>query len=145
LRGRRRHAIKRAMDWETQEAPSLDDLETLARAAFARMPAEFRALTGDIVFRVDDFPDEEVMRDMELESEFEILGLFQGADLAHRVANHGAPNPTMIFLYRRPILDYWAEHREKLGDVVRHVLIHEIGHHFGLSDEDMDAIEESAG
>jgi predicted Zn-dependent protease with MMP-like domain len=133
------------MDWEVQQAPSLDDLEVLARAAFASLPAEFRALTGDIVFMVEDFPDESVMRDVELESEFDILGLFHGADLAHRVAGHGAPNPTMIFLYRRPILDYWAEHRETLGDVVRHVLIHEIGHHFGLSDADMDAIEEGAG
>jgi len=129
------------MDWEHQQAPSLDDLETLARASFASLPSEFRALTGDIVFVVEDFPDESVMRDMELESEFEILGLFHGADLAHREAGLNAPNPTMIFLYRRPILDYWAEHHETLGDVVRHVLIHEIGHHFGLSDADMDAIE----
>lgn len=129
------------MNWDRQHAPSLDDLESLARAAFARLPAEFRALTGDIVFVVEDFPDEEVMRDMELESEFEILGLFHGPDLASRVANHGSPDPTMIILYRRPILDYWAEHEEALGDVVRHVLVHEIGHHFGLSDDDMEGIE----
>jgi predicted Zn-dependent protease with MMP-like domain len=130
------------MDWNSAEAPSLDDLETLARAAFAALPQEFRALTGDIVFAVADFPDETVVRDMQLENEFEILGLFQGSDLAHRVANEGTASPTMILLYRRPILDYWAEHHETLGDVVRHVLIHEIGHHFGLSDEDMDGIEE---
>ncbi|HUO91674.1 MAG TPA: metallopeptidase family protein [Rhizomicrobium sp.] len=129
------------MDWEQQQAPSLEDLEMLARAAFAGLPGEFRALTGDIVFVVEDFPDESVIRDMELESEFEILGLFHGADLAHRDTGHGTPDPTMIFLYRRPILDYWAEHHEALGDIVRHVLIHEIGHHFGLSDADMDAIE----
>ena len=133
------------MDWERQPAPSLDDLEVLARVSLASLPAEFRALSGDIVFVVEDFPDESVMRDMELESEFDILGLFQGADLAHRVANQASPNPTMIFLYRRPILDYWAEHHETLGDVVRHVLIHEIGHHFGLSDADMDAIEDGTG
>ena len=129
------------MDWNNAEAPSLDDLETLARASFATLPAEFRALTGEIVFAVEDFPDEGVMRDMELESEFEILGLFQGPDLAQRTANQGTPDPTMILLYRRPILDYWAEHHETLGDVVRHVLVHEIGHHFGLSDEDMERIE----
>jgi predicted Zn-dependent protease with MMP-like domain len=133
------------MDWNTAEAPSLDDLETLARATFAALPREFRTLTGDIVFVVEDFPDESVVRDMELESEFEILGLFQGPNLAQREANHGTPDPTMILLYRRPILDYWAEHHETLGDIVRHVLVHEIGHHFGLSDDDMEAIEDSAG
>jgi len=131
------------MDWNNAEAPSLDDLQALARATFAALPAEFRALTGDVVFAVEDFPDESVMRDMELESEFEILGLFQGSNLAQRDAGHGTPDPTMILLYRRPILDYWAEHHEKLGDVVRHVLIHEIGHHFGLTDEDMEGIEEN--
>jgi predicted Zn-dependent protease with MMP-like domain len=133
------------MNWETQEAPSLDDIEALARAAFATLPEGFRALTHGIVFVVQDFPDEDVVRDMELESEFDILGLFHGPDLAGRVANVGAPDPTMILLYRRPILDYWAEHHEMLGDIVRHVLIHEIGHHFGLSDEDMERIEEGAG
>jgi predicted Zn-dependent protease with MMP-like domain len=131
------------MDWNSAEAPSLDDLQMLARATFAALPQEFRALTGDIVFVVEDFPDESVMRDMELESEFEILGLFQGPNLAQREANYGAPDPTMILLYRRPIHDYWAEHHETLGDVVRHVLVHEIGHHFGLSDEDMEGIEEN--
>jgi predicted Zn-dependent protease with MMP-like domain len=79
---------------------------------------------------------------MELESEFEILGLFSGPDLADRQGGSNAPLQTMIFLYRRPILDYWAEHAEPLGHIVRHVLIHEIGHHFGLSDDDMEAIEE---
>jgi predicted Zn-dependent protease with MMP-like domain len=133
------------MDWSEQEAPSLDDFEAMAGEAFSSLPAEFRALTGDVVFIVQDFPDEDVMRDMEIESEFDILGLFQGADLGSRVANDGPPEPTMVLLYRRPILDYWAEHTEKLGDVVRHVLVHEIGHHFGLSDDQMEAIEEAAG
>lgn len=129
------------MDWNKTEAPSLDDLETLARASFASLPREFRSLTGDIVFLVQDFPDESVVRDMNLESEFDILGLFQGANLAQRSAGHNTPDPTTILLYRRPILDYWAEHHDTLGDIVRHVLIHEIGHHFGLSDEDMEEIE----
>ncbi len=91
---------------------------------------------------VQEFPDEDVIRDMDLESEFDILGLFQGSDLAARAGRGGQPEPTMIFLYRRPILDYWAEHKIALGDVIRHVVIHEIGHHFGLSDEDMEKIEE---
>lgn len=132
------------MDWTAQEAPSLDALELLARDAFAGLPESFRELTGGILFVVQDFPDEDVVRDMELESEFEILGLFQGPDMAARAANAGRPDPTMIILYRRPILDYWAEHHERLGDIVRHVLVHEIGHHFGLSDDDMDAIEQAA-
>jgi len=132
------------VDWSQTEAPSLDDFEALARDAYAGLPEEFRALAGDIVFRVDDFPDDEVVKEMELESDFEILGLFQGPDLAARDAGNALANETMIFLYRRPILDYWAEHEEKLGDIVRHVLIHEIGHHFGLSDEDMHEIEEAS-
>jgi predicted Zn-dependent protease with MMP-like domain len=130
------------MDWTTIESPSIDDIETMAREAFAGLPEEFRALTGDVVFMVQDFPDAEVVEDMELESEFEIMGLFQGPDLADREGVHTSPQQTMIFLYRRPILDYWAEHGEALGHIVRHVLIHEIGHHFGLSDDDMEAIEE---
>jgi len=130
------------MDWTNIEAPSLDDMETLARAAFAGLPEEFRALTGDLVFMVQDFPDEDVMADMKLETDFDILGLFQGPDLAARRGASNASHPTMIFLYRRPILDYWADSGEALGYIVRHVLIHEIGHHFGLSDEAMHAIEE---
>ncbi len=129
------------MDWTRQKAPSLDDLELLARDCFAELPEQFRRLVDGIVFMVQDFPDEEVMRDLDLESEFEILGLFQGPDLASRTANQNGTDPTMIFLYRRPILDYWSESDDALGDIVRHVLIHEIGHHFGLSDDDMEAIE----
>ena len=132
------------MDWTNAQAPSLDDFELLARDAFGGLPAEFRALVDGIMFVVQDFPDEDVIKDMELESEFEILGLFQGPDLAARESNIGVPDPTMILLYRRPILDYWAEHHEKLGDIVRHVLVHEIGHHFGLSDDEMEGLESAA-
>jgi predicted Zn-dependent protease with MMP-like domain len=132
------------MNWTTALAPSLDDFGLLARDAFASLPDKFRALVDGIVFAVQDFPDEDVIKDMELESEFEILGLFQGPYLAARESNIGVPDPTMILLYRRPILDYWAEHHEKLGDIVRHVLIHEIGHHFGLSDDEMEGIESAA-
>ena len=132
------------MDWNDIESPSLDDVEALARAAFDGLPAEFRALTGEILFRVEDFPDADVVEDMRLETEFDILGLFSGPRLADHAAAAVHGSQTMIFLYRRPILDYWAEHRESLGAIVRHVLIHEIGHHFGLSDEDMDGIESSA-
>jgi predicted Zn-dependent protease with MMP-like domain len=129
------------MNWKDATAPTLDDIELLAREAFAGLPVDFRVLTGDIIFMVQEFPDDEVVDDMRLESPFDILGLFQGPDLASREGASASHHQTMIFLYRRPILDYWAEHEEALGDIVRHVLIHEIGHHFGLSDDDMESIE----
>ncbi len=130
------------MDWNDIESPTLAVFEDLARRAFEALPQEFRSLTGDIVFRVEDFPDDDVTRDMKLESEFDILGLFHGPRLADEIAGYVHGQQTMIFLYRRPILDYWAEHTDTLGAIVRHVLIHEIGHHFGLSDNDMHGIEE---
>lgn len=126
-------------DWSNRTAPSLDDVDVIARTVFAALPEKFRSLCGDIPFVVQDFPDEDVIGEMGLQTEFDILGLFQGPDLAMRDSGH--PMPTMIFLYRRPILDYWAENDIPLGAVIRHVLIHEIGHHFGLSDEDMERIE----
>jgi predicted Zn-dependent protease with MMP-like domain len=127
-------------------APSLDDIETIARDAFAALPADFRTLTGDIQIRVADFPEEEVLRDLGIESEFDLLGLFQGIGLAHAPAvPYTGEMPNSIWLYRRPIIDYWAEHEETLGAVVSHVLVHEIGHHFGLSDDDMEALEAEAG
>ena len=128
------------------EAPSLDDLEGLAGVAFAALPPEFRKLTGEVQIRVSDFPEDDVLADLGLESPFDLLGLFTGVGLAHgaAVAQTGQM-PNMIWLYRRPIIDYWAEHEETLGAVVTHVLVHEIGHHFGLSDDDMEAIEAAAG
>jgi predicted Zn-dependent protease with MMP-like domain len=133
-------------DWATTAAPSLDDIELLARDAFASLPEAFRKLTGDIQYRVTEFPEEDVLDDLGIETEFDVLGLFQGIGVAHdaAVARTGQM-PNMIWLYRRPILDYWAEHEETLGAIVTHVLVHEIGHHFGLSDADMEAIEAAAG
>ena len=128
------------------QAPSLDDIEAIARETFASLPEHFRKLAGDIQFRVTEFPEKDVLSDLGIESEFDVLGLFQGIGLAQdaAVAQTGQM-PNMIWLYRRPILDYWAEHEETLGSVVSHVLVHEIGHHFGLSDDDMEAIEAAAG
>ncbi len=131
------------MDWTRIEAPSLDEMEAIARQEFASLPEAFRKLCGGVPFVVQEFPDEDVITDLDLETEFDILGLFQGSDLAAREGTGGRPEPTMIFLYRRPILDYWAEHHGTLGEVIRHVLVHEIGHHFGLSDTDMEKIERS--
>lgn len=126
-------------------APSLSDIEALAHDAYARLPAEFRRLCGDVLLKVEDFPTDDVVEEMELESPFDILGLYTGAPLTQRSLTAPPLMPDVVFLYRRPILDYWAEHEETLGDLVTHVLVHEIGHHFGLSDADMEAIEASAG
>lgn len=132
-------------DWKPAMAPSLDEIEAMAIVAFAELPEEFRALSGDIRFLVADFPDDDVVREMELESPFDILGLFEGRALGEADVPQTGEMPNRILLYRRPIIDYWAEHEETLGAIVSHVLIHEIGHHFGLSDDDMEALEEAAG
>ena len=123
-------------------APSLDDLAALAQAAFAGLPAGFRAMTGEVIFRVDDFASAEVLDELGIEDAFELTGLYQGVDLAHRSVFDPQPHPSMVFLYRRPILDEWAERGDvTLAELVAHVLVHEIGHHFGLSDDDIEAIE----
>ena len=131
--------------WRSVSAPSLTDLELLAREVFGRLPAKFRALCEGLVIQVDDFPTDEVLDHMGIESPFDLLGLFQGVGLPFRSESAPVQMPNMIWLYRRPMLDYWAEHDETLGALVAHVLVHEIGHHFGLSDADMEAIEEEAG
>ena len=134
------------LDLDALKAPSLDDFQALGQAALEGLPAEFRSLSGEIEIRVDDFPDDEALEALGIESEFDLLGLFQGVGLAHASATEfPGMLPNRVWLYRRPILDYWAEHDETLGAIVSHVLIHEIGHHFGLSDDDMEAIEEAAG
>ena len=130
--------------WRSTTAPSLADMESLAVAAFARLPEQFRALCRDLVIQVDDFPSDEVLARMEAETEFDLLGLFHGVGLPFRSDAISGQMPNMIWLYRRPILDYWAEHDETLGAIITHVLVHEIGHHFGLSDDDIAAIEAAA-
>lgn len=132
------------VDWARQEAPDIEELERLAAQAYAELPDSFRNLCAGLVVAVHDFPDAEVLEELGLDSEFDLLGLFTGVGLAHKGTVYSGEMPNMVFLYRRPILDYWAEHREPLGAVVTHVLVHEIGHHFGLSDEDMERIEQAA-
>lgn len=132
-------------NWESAAAPSLDDIAALAEAAFADFPAAFRKLAGDVVFRVDDFAAEEVLEELGIESAFELTGLYQGVDLARRSITDPSPEPARVFLYRRAILDEWVERGDvSLGELVAHVLTHEIGHHFGLSDDDIEAIEAAA-
>ena len=130
--------------WQGLKAPALDTIEAIAVTAFRRLPQEFRSLCEDLVIHVEDFPTEEVIGEMRLHTEFDVLGLFQGIGLPFRSDSAPMQMPNMVWLYRRPILDYWAEHDETLGAIITHVLVHEIGHHFGLSDADMEAIEASA-
>jgi predicted Zn-dependent protease with MMP-like domain len=130
-------------DWPGAKAPSLAEIEIMAQEMFDRLPQRFRALCDGLVIRVEDFADEDVLDSLGAESEFDLLGLFRGVGLPFQSVSDPNPMPNMIWLYRRPILDYWAEHDETLGAIVRHVLVHEIGHHFGLSDDDIEAIEAS--
>ena len=126
-------------------APKLEDIEGLADGGFARLPEAFRRLCEGLVIQVVDFPDDETLDEMGAESEFDLLGLFRGRGLPDRGASDETGQlPNMIWLYRRPLLDYWCDGEDTLEAVVTHVLVHEIGHHFGLSDADMEAIERQA-
>jgi predicted Zn-dependent protease with MMP-like domain len=127
----------------TRTPPSNAEIEALATRALAGLPRRFKDALGPIVIRVEDFPDVETERAMRLDSAFDLLGLYRGVALPHKSVSDPHPEIDMIYLYRRPILDYWCETGEDLFDIVRHVLIHEIGHHFGFSDEDMERIERS--
>jgi predicted Zn-dependent protease with MMP-like domain len=134
-----------ATDWTDANAPTLEDFEAMARAAYDALPEEFRALAGSVPIIVTDFPDDETMTEMNCETEFDLLGLFRGVGLPQGGAlGYTGQMPNQIWLYRRPILDYWAENEDTLGTIVTHVLVHEIGHHFGFSDDDMEAIEAAA-
>jgi predicted Zn-dependent protease with MMP-like domain len=131
-------------EWAERQAPSLDEFEELAVAALESLPQPFRDLVRDVRCYVTDFAENDVLDELEIESEFDLMGLFTGVGMAQEGIVPTGRMPNTVHLYRRPILDYWAEHEETLGAVVTHVLIHEMGHHFGFSDEDMEALEEQA-
>lgn len=131
-------------DWRGSTAPTLADIQALAEEAYARLPERFRKLCDGLVIHVEDFPTSEVLASIRAQSEFDLLGLFQGVGLPFQSETVPELMPNMIWLYRRPILDYWTENQDSLGEIVTHVLVHEIGHHFGLSDDDMEAIEAAA-
>ncbi|TCV70438.1 putative Zn-dependent protease with MMP-like domain [Neorhizobium sp. R1-B] len=136
--------IDQTDDWQDRHAPTISTFESLAIDAYGHLPEEFRALTTNLIIEIEEFPDDEVFEDMALETPFDLLGLFEGRGISERFNMETGELPNRIRLYRRPILDYWAENEETLGDIITHVLIHEIGHHFGLSDDDMERIEASA-
>jgi len=123
--------------------PSIEVLESIATEQLKLLPAVFRPHVAGLVIRIEEFVDEETMTELGLESEFDLLGLYSGVALADKSIGNTATDVDMIILYRRAILDYWCETDEDLSHLVRHVLIHEIGHHFGFSDEDMERIENS--
>jgi predicted Zn-dependent protease with MMP-like domain len=138
--------IETASALSSLRAPTSEDIDALARAAFERLPASFQKLSDGLVVQVADLPDEETLKEMDAESDFDLLGLFRGRGLAQRGAVvETGELPNMIWLYRRPLLDFWCDGEDTLDEVVTHVLVHEIGHHFGLSDADIEAVEEKAG
>jgi predicted Zn-dependent protease with MMP-like domain len=119
------HPLTDPLAWRPVKAPSLEEFEVIAAEAYRRLPAKFRALCEGLVIQVDDFPTEEVLDHMEIDDPFDLMGLFQGVGLPFRSDSAPGQMPNMIWLYRRPILDYWAEHDDTLGAVVTHVLVHE--------------------
>ena len=127
------------------QPPSAEEIEEIARAVLERLPEPFASSLGDVVLQVDDFADQRILREMGIDDAFELTGLYEGVPLTERSVEQSGTLPERVFLYRRPILDEWADGENTLEHLVAHVLIHEIGHHFGLSDEDIHAIEESAG
>lgn len=126
-----------------QLAPSLDDLDRIAREAWETLPADFRKLADNVLIRVEDVADDEVLADLGIEDPFELTGLYSGVDLTQQSIMDAAPSQPMVFLYRRAILDEWIERGDvDLAELVAHVLVHEVGHHFGLSDDHMDQLLE---
>lgn len=137
-------AIAASPDRRFTTAPTLDEIELLAAEAYTTIPDELRRHVGDVLIRVEEFPDAETEEEMDLDTPFDLLGLYRGVALPNQSVGDVRSDIDMIFLYRRPLLDYWCETGEDLAHLVLHVLIHEIGHHFGFSDDDMEALEEMA-
>jgi len=132
-------------NWETASSPSLADFERMAAAAWERLPAKFREKAGDVLIRVEEFATEEVLQALGIENPLELSGLYHGVSIDKKSVMDVPRQPDMVFLYRRPILEEWAAGNETLGALIEHILVHEIGHHFGFSDADMAGIERSSG
>ena len=133
--------MTKASKWQNASAPTLAEFEVLAAAAWERVPSEFRAKAGDVLICVEDFATDDVLQSLGIGSPFELLGLYHGVSLNHKSVMDLPRQPDMVFLYRRAILEEWSESGVSLGDLITHVLVHEIGHHFGFSDADMSRIE----
>jgi predicted Zn-dependent protease with MMP-like domain len=136
-----RRDMAKGTDWRGRKAPALAEFEELAASAWTRLPEHFRSRCGDIVIRIEEFATDEVLDELGIESPFDLMGLYTGVSLDRKSVMDLPRGPDIVFLYRRAILDYWAEGDETLGHLVTHVLVHEVGHHFGLSDADMQAVE----
>lgn len=137
--------MRNIIDWQRAVAPEIADFEEMAEAAWLRLPEEFRAKAGDLVIRIEEFPTDEVLDALGIEDPLDLLGLYQGVSLDKKSVLDSQQQPDMVFLYRRPLLDEWASSSEHLGDLITHVLVHEVGHHFGFSDDDMERIEAATG
>jgi predicted Zn-dependent protease with MMP-like domain len=131
-------------NWPSAVPPSLADFEAMANTAWDKLPSQFRELAGDVVIRVEDFASDDILDELGIEDPFDLTGLYQGVSLDKQSVSDVPREPDLVFLYRRPILDEWAGSDEELGHLVAHVLVHEIGHHFGFSDDDMETIETEA-
>lgn len=134
-----------AMDWRYAVAPGLAEFEEMAAIAWDRLPDAFRSRAGDLIIRIEDYPTDEVLDALGIDDSLGLLGLYHGVSLDRKSVLDVPSQPDMVFLYRRPLLDEWAESGETLGDLITHVLVHEVGHHFGFSDDDMARIEAAAG
>lgn len=133
-----------SIQWRTALPPSLAEFEAIAQEAWNKLPGEFRGMAGDVVIRIEDFATEDVLDELDIDDPFDLTGLYQGVSLDKKSVSDVPREPDMVFLYRRPILDEWASGEEELGQLLAHVLVHEIGHHFGFSDDDMEGIEAEA-
>jgi predicted Zn-dependent protease with MMP-like domain len=125
-----------------RRAPTHDEMTAIAERALAGIPAPLVEMVRGVAILVEDFPDEETCAELEVESPYDLLGLYVGTPFGEKSSAVTATHVDQIMLYRRPILEYWCESGESLEHIVAHVLIHEIGHHFGFSDEEMEALEE---
>jgi len=125
-------------------APSAQEIEVIARRTLAALPDEFRRHLGEIVLIVEDFADDETLKALDIESPFDLTGIYHGRPIGEKSSMESGAMPDRIHLYRRAILDEWVEDGEDLATLVRHIVIHEVGHHFGLSDDDMHRLEDEA-
>jgi predicted Zn-dependent protease with MMP-like domain len=129
-------------EWKARSAPGIEVIEALAQAAVAALPPQFAAAAGAVAIRVEDFPPDEFMEELDLNDPFELSGLYEGIPMTEKSVMDQPTRPDTVWLFRRPILDEWCERGEvSLGDLVAHVTVHEFAHHFGWSDEDIAAID----